>query len=161
VPATGRNFEPSFQVKKIHEETKGGWDWSISTLWGLTSQPQHPYSTLPPTSLLPSGYPATLQPSRTGPLGIDHPPGDNFFSTIHFRFKYFMGACSSTINYNYKSIILAQLHRIKLWGLNIISILQRKTTLQTQHNHYQHCKTTLFLLELIITCYSLILGTMF
>jgi hypothetical protein len=78
--------------------------------------------TLPPTLLLPSGYPATLQPSRTALWGLIICQGI-FLAPSIFRFKHFMEAsCSSAINY--KSIILAQFHRIKLWGLNFIYIYQ-------------------------------------
>jgi hypothetical protein len=78
------------------------------------------------TSIWLSCHPATIQ---DWPLwGLITLQGI-FFSTIHFRFKYFMGACSSAINYNYKSIILAQLNRIKLWGLNLSSLFYQEQLL--------------------------------
>jgi hypothetical protein len=46
-----------------------------------------------------------------------------------------MGACSST-QATSLIIILAQLHHIKLWGLDFFLYFTKKTTLQTQHNHY-------------------------
>lgn len=104
------------------------------------------------------GYPATLQPSRTGPLGIDHLPEDNFLAPSIFRFKHFMGACSSTTSYkpNHHSCPTPSL---KLWGLDFFFYFSKKTTLQTQSFFINIAKQYSFYGSSIIAFCSLILGT--
>jgi hypothetical protein len=73
-----------------------------------------------------------------------------FLAPSIFGFKHFMGACSST-QATSLIIILAQLHHIKLWGLDFFIYFTKK--LLYKHSTiiiYQYCKTIFFLWGLYI-----------